>query len=114
MSIPDLPPEVHETLKLIGRKWSLNILHVLTHDPLSFGELKTEVKGISASVLSDLLTEFIENDIIEKKIISESPNKSAYFITSFGKILCDIIDNIMTWGNDLVTKQQTRVSVSRE
>ncbi|MHA2249822.1 MAG: winged helix-turn-helix transcriptional regulator [Candidatus Kariarchaeaceae archaeon] len=100
-----LPPEVVETLRLIGRKWSVIILHELTHTPLSFGELKDRIKGVSASVLSDLLSEFIDKDIIEKRSVSISPPRSAYFITSFGSILCDIIDSINSWGSELLQKK---------
>ncbi len=83
----ELSDEVVEVLRLIGRKWSLIILHELTHDPMSFGELKETIKGVSASVLSDLLSEFISKDIIEKRSISISPPRSAYFITSFGRLI---------------------------
>ena len=110
----DLPEEVHETLRLIGRKWSIMILHDLTHEPMSFGELRESIKGISASVLSDLLNEFMDNDIVEKRVISVSPNRSAYFISDFGQVLCDIIENIMEWGTSLISKRSTRVSVSKD
>ncbi len=101
----DLPPEVVETLRLIGRKWSVIMLHELTHNPMSFGELKDQIKGVSASVLSDLLSEFIDKEIIEKRSISISPPRSAYFITSFGSVLCDIIDSISNWGSELIGRK---------
>ncbi|OLS26484.1 MAG: putative HTH-type transcriptional regulator YtcD [Candidatus Heimdallarchaeota archaeon LC_2] len=100
-----LSEEVVEVLRLIGRKWSLMILHELTHDPMSFGELKQTIQGVSASVLSDLLSEFISKDIIEKRSISISPPRSAYFITSFGAILCEIIDSITNWGSELLRRR---------
>jgi len=100
-----LSDEVIDTLRLIGRKWSLIILHELTHTPLSFGELKDRIKGVSASVLSDLLSEFIGKLIIEKRSISISPPRSAYFITSFGAVLCEIIDSINNWGSELVQRR---------
>ncbi len=109
----ELPPEVLETIRLIGRKWAVNILHELTHNPLSFSELRNQVKGISASVLSDLLNEFINNNIIEKRIISTKPNRSAYFITEFGEILCEIIESIMAWGSTLMNKRAGHVSINR-
>ncbi|MDH5403118.1 MAG: helix-turn-helix transcriptional regulator [Candidatus Heimdallarchaeota archaeon] len=98
-----LPPEIVETIRLIGRKWALVILHELTHEPLGFGELKERIDGVSASVLSDLLNEFIEKEIIEKRIVSK--NKSIYFITDFGGVLCSIITAISEWGSKLLSKQ---------
>lgn len=106
-----LPIEVVETIRLIGRKWSVIILHELTHTPLSFGEIKERIKGVSASVLSDLLSEFIEKGIIEKRSISISPPRSAYFITSFGSVLCDIIDSINQWGAELLSRQKSHIKV---
>ena len=38
-----LSEEVVEVLRLIGRKWSLMILHELTHDPMSFGESSNSI-----------------------------------------------------------------------
>ncbi|MCH8907790.1 MAG: helix-turn-helix transcriptional regulator [Candidatus Heimdallarchaeota archaeon] len=105
-----LSPDVIDVLRLIGRKWSLIILHELTHNPMSFGELKETIKGVSASVLSDLLSEFISKEIIEKRSVSISPPRSAYFITSFGAILCDIIDSINSWGEEL-TRRVSRIKV---
>lgn len=109
-----LPAEILETIRLIGRKWSVVILHELTHTPLSFGELKENIPGVSASVLSDLLTEFQDKEIIEKRSISVSPPRAAYFITGFGQVLCDIIESISSWGAELARKNQGRVTVTRD
>ncbi|MHA2501596.1 MAG: winged helix-turn-helix transcriptional regulator [Candidatus Kariarchaeaceae archaeon] len=108
-----LPNEILETIRLIGRKWSVVVLHELTHEPLSFGELKEKIPGVSASVLSDLLTEFQEKEIIEKRSISVSPQRSAYFISEFGQVLCKIIESISDWGAKLVSQKQGSVSVTR-
>ena len=108
-----LPPEILETIRLIGRKWSVVVLHELTHSPLSFGELKEKIPGVSASVLSDLLNEFQDKEIIEKRSISMSPPRSAYFISSFGQVLCSIISSISEWGAKLVEKKATSVNVKR-
>jgi DNA-binding HxlR family transcriptional regulator len=108
-----LPPEIIETIRLIGRKWAVVVLHELTHSPLSFGELKDKIYGISASVLSDLLTEFMEKDIIEKRTISVSPPRSVYHISSFGSVLCGIIENISEWGATLINHKQSHVSVDK-
>ena len=108
-----LPPEILETIRLIGRKWSVVVLHELTHSPLSFGELKEKIPGVSASVLSDLLTEFQDQDIIEKRTLSVSPARSAYFISEFGHVLCNIIESIADWGAKVIQKKQHSVSVKR-
>ena len=98
----DLPAEVYETIRLIGRKHAFKVLHLITHNPLSFNEIKEELK-ISASMLSDLLSDFQMKNIIEKRQISSNPSKYAYFMTdNFGHALCTIIDSITDWGSGLI------------
>ncbi|MHA2168377.1 MAG: winged helix-turn-helix transcriptional regulator [Candidatus Kariarchaeaceae archaeon] len=101
----DVPPAVSSVIRLIGRKRAVNLLHELVHSSLSFGELKDSIEGISASVLSDLLSAFIERGIVAKREMSISPPRSSYFITDFGAVLCEILDSIMEWGTELVEKE---------
>ena len=71
----ELPPEVLLTIKLIGKKWSLPILYAL-HDKigLGFSELKRELKDcISSNMMSQVLGELQNNNLVEKRIISTSP-----------------------------------------
>ncbi len=109
-----LPPSVLETIRLIGRKWAVNILYELMNEALSFSEIKNRIQGISSSVLSDLLNTFIDNHIVEKKIIAISPKKTEYFITDFGNVLCEILENIMDWGDSLILKRKSAVKIHRD
>ena len=92
----DLPDHVTETIRLMGKKWALVVLHTLSHSPASFGELKTKISGISASVLSDLLSEFTKSNLVEKR--STGPNQHMYFIGEFGPLLCELVDNLDRFG----------------
>lgn len=96
----DLPEHVTETIRLMGKKWALIVLHTLSHNPSSFGELKSKISGISASVLSDLLSEFTSNNMIEKRSVGS--NQHMYFIGEFGSLLCDLVDNLDLFGMKMV------------
>jgi DNA-binding HxlR family transcriptional regulator len=91
-----LPEHVELIIKLLGRKWALVILHTLVHTHANFGELKELIPGISVSVLSDLLSEFVEQGLVEKVNVN-SPHPT-YFMTDFGTILCDLIDKLDEFG----------------
>lgn len=98
----DLSPEVYETIRLVGRKHAFKVLHLITHQPLSFNEIKEEL-NISASMLSDLLSDFQLKNIIEKRQIASGPVKYSYFMTdNFGHALCTIIESITEWGAALI------------
>ena len=106
-----IPESVIETLKLISRKWAVQVLNELNYNSLSFGEIRNIIP-LSSPVLSDLLRELIENDIVEKRKISSSPEKFIYHITEFGSVLCKIIENIMEWGQSLINLKN-EVSVKK-
>ncbi len=95
-----LPKHIEETLRLIGRKWAIPVLHELTHSPLTFGELKNKIPGISASVLSGLLSDFQVHGVLEKKTVN--PPHHTYFIGDFGMVFCDIIERIDEFGKQLL------------
>lgn len=99
-SVHELPKHVSHVIRLVGRKWALDVLHTLAHDPLTFGELKKRVNGISASVLSDLLSEFQEKNIIEKRTVN--PPHHTYFIGDFGNLLCEIVDRLDEFGTKVM------------
>lgn len=100
--IHDLPERISATLRLIGKKWAVEVLHKLQHAALGFGELQDEVEGISTSVLADLLNNLQEWKIIEKRTISQNPEKHSYFISEFGNRFCRIVDEIDQWDKEFV------------
>ena len=107
-----MPPEVYETIRMVGRKHAFKVLHLITHQPLSFNEIKEEL-SISASMLSDLLSDFQLKNIIEKRQIVSRPVKYAYFMTdNFGHALCKIIDSINEWGAGLLDTS-SHISISK-
>lgn len=108
-----LPISVQETFRLIGRKWAINILYLLMNDPHTFGDLKNNIQGISSSVLSDLLNTFIEEEIVEKKILSISPKKTEYFLTEFGLVLCEIVESILKWGDLLLDRRSRSANIKK-
>lgn len=108
----DIDPTVIEVIRLLGKKWGIPVLHLLEQSALGFSEIRDKMKNVSPSVLSELLNEFIKKGILDKREISLSPLRSAYFITDFGKVYCQIIGLIEEWGLDLV-KRISKIQVHR-
>lgn len=99
----DLPEHVNDAIRLLGRKWALIVLHTLFHQPSSFGELKEKISGISASVLSSLLSEFTSMNMLQKR--ATSSQSFTYFVEDFGSVVCDLVDLLDEFGRALHSKR---------
>jgi DNA-binding HxlR family transcriptional regulator len=86
------------TLKIIGGRWKLMILHELCSGVSRFGELKRNLKGISEKVLAEHLRELERDGIIQRKVYAEVPPKVEYSLTVSGKTLKPILDAMHEWG----------------
>jgi DNA-binding HxlR family transcriptional regulator len=93
----DLCP-VTETIKLIGKKWHLIILHELTRGPRGFNDLRRSVRGISAKVLSESLQHLERRSLVTRRIHSESPIRVEYALTQKGIELERLFDDMKAWG----------------
>lgn len=86
------------TAKLIGKKWHPVIISRLLKESKGFNQLKRDVGGISAKVLSESLKDLQEHGIVEKKQISESPKQVRYSLTERGESLKPVILSMKDWG----------------
>ncbi len=93
----DLCP-VTETAKLIGKKWYLIILHELTREPMGFNDLKRAVRGISAKVLSESLSELDARGLVVRHVYSASPIRVEYALTDKGAELNALFQVMKQWG----------------
>ncbi len=86
------------TLKVIGSKWAMLILHNLFDGKKRFGELQRSLKGISPKTLSQRLQELEKEGIISKKIYAEVPLHVEYSLTEKGKSLGKMFEDMAKWG----------------
>ncbi len=91
---------VAKTLKVIGSKWTMMILHNLFEDKKRFGELQRSLGSISPKTLSQRLDELEETGIIEKKIFTEIPLHVEYYLTPKGNSLRKIFRDLESWGKE--------------
>ncbi|CAN5144545.1 helix-turn-helix domain-containing protein [soil metagenome] len=93
---------VSSTLKIIGSKWTMLILHNLFTGKKRFGELQRLLDGISPKTLSQRLQELEKEGIIHKKVFAEVPLHVEYTLTKKGESLGDIFDKMAQWGEATV------------
>lgn len=89
---------VTETARIIGKKWYLIILHALLDKPTGFNDLKRAVRGISAKVLSENLSELEAHGLVNRTVYSESPIRVEYSLTDKGRELDGVFNAMKNWG----------------
>lgn len=89
---------VAKTLKIIGSKWTILILHSLCNGKMRFGELQRELGSISPKTLSQRLKELETEGILQKKVFAEVPLRVEYSLTKKGISLKKIFDTMDKWG----------------
>lgn len=89
---------VTKTIKIIGSKWTILILHQLFDKPKRFGEIQKALEGISPRTLSLRLQELEGDNLITRKAYAEIPPHVEYSLTQKGHSLNDIICKMREWG----------------
>jgi DNA-binding HxlR family transcriptional regulator len=89
---------VTKALRLIGSKWTLNIIYVLCESTKRFGQIQRELVGISPRTLSLRLSQLESDGIISKKIFAQIPPRVDYSLTPKGASLRTILTQLDLWG----------------
>lgn len=89
---------VRDVMDLLNGKWKIPIIVVLMSGPRRFSELKNEIEGISAKMLSKELKELEVNELVKRKVYDTSPVTVEYSITDYGLTLEDVIKGLSRWG----------------
>ena len=91
---------VSKTLRIIGSKWTMMLLHNIFEGNTRFGQLQRALEGISPKTLSLRLQELEKEGIISRKVYAEIPLHVEYSLTKKGKSLSDIFKAMERWGTE--------------
>ena len=96
------------TLSIISGKHKMVILYCLMEfGNVRFNELKRYLKNISDKTLSNNLKELEADQLIIRKEYPQIPPKVEYSLSSRGKSLMQVLDQLCVWGeNNRLAKQQ--------
>ncbi len=82
---------IDNTLKYIGKKWSIPILRDLFLGRTRFSEFLEANNNLSTKMLSTRLKDLEKNGVIEKRIVETHPVLIEYHLTKKGKGLGKIL-----------------------
>lgn len=95
-----LPCPVEAAARIIGQKWTLQIVHHLLHMPsLRFCELQEALGGVNPSTLSSRLKMLEEAGMVERVQISDIPPHVEYSLTPMGHELDGVLQQICRWSS---------------
>jgi DNA-binding HxlR family transcriptional regulator len=88
-------------MAFLGGAWTPNVIWYLREGPRRFNELRGDVVGISAKVLSQRLQRLQADGIVERRVMPTAPPTVEYELTELGRELLPAVDAIVEVGHRL-------------
>lgn len=89
---------IAKALEVVGERWTLLIVRDVMNGNRRFGELAASL-GVARNVLSARLQRLVEEDILERRLYRESPERYEYFLTEKGLDLWPALVALLHWGD---------------
>ncbi len=100
---------VDEAARIIGQKWTLQIVHsLLDCRSRRFCELQEDLGGVNPSTLSSRLKMLEEEGLVRRIQVSAIPPHVEYSLTVKGYELRSVIAEITKWSNSWLCSDQSR------
>jgi len=100
---------VTESLRVIGGKWRLRIIHEIGLEKRRFGEMKRLIPEISEKMLIQELKSLTELGVLSRKAFNEIPPKVEYSLTTHGQKIIPIIEQVASFGFELIKRNKKYV-----
>jgi DNA-binding HxlR family transcriptional regulator len=84
-------------MELLGERWAMLVLRELAYGPRRFSELKTDLQGISANVLTQRLNELEARGLIRKTRLPPPASVQVYESTPWGLEAIPVIASLGRW-----------------
>lgn len=84
-------------LELIGERWALLVMRELMFGPRRFSELRADLTGISANVLTQRLTELERRGLVRKTKLPPPASVQVYEATEWGLEAAPVIRSLGKW-----------------
>ncbi len=91
---------LREVLDIIGGKWSMPIIYILSKGKMRFKELERSVEGINTRMLVKELKNMELNGILSRQVFATVPPTVEYTLTEKGEKLLPSIISLHKWGEE--------------
>ncbi len=91
-----------DVLDIIGGKWAMPIIYILSKGKMRFKELERSIEGINTRMLVKELKNMEANGILTREIFATVPPTVEYTLTEKGKKLLPSIESLYKWGQEFI------------
>lgn len=91
-----------DVLEIIGGKWSMPMIYILSKGKMRFKELERSVEGINTRMLVKELKNMEANGIVTREVFATVPPTVEYTLTEKGQKLVPSIVSLHNWGQEFV------------
>lgn len=100
-------------LKLIGGKWQIPILWVLSQNgTMRYNELKRKIPSITNMMLTQSLKDLEANGLIKRVQYMEIPPRVEYSLTDAGKKLMPALAELARWGTEQMKQYNNKCDIA--
>ena len=89
-----------EVLDIIGGKWAMPIIYILSKGKMRFKELERSIEGINTRMLVKELKNMEANGILIREVFATVPPTVEYTLTYKGEQLLPSIKSLHSWGQE--------------
>jgi len=89
-----------DVLDIIGGKWSMPIIYILSKGTMRFKEIERSIEGINTRMLVKELKNMEANGIITREVFATVPATVEYTLTNKGEKLLPSIVSLHQWGEE--------------
>lgn len=100
MSVSEKTCNLKDVLDIIGGKWAMPIIYMLSKGKMRFKELERAVEGINTRMLVKELKNMETNGIITREVFATVPPTVEYTLTDKGEKLLPSIVSLHNWGQE--------------
>jgi len=97
-TFPRSPCPITNALDLLGDKWTLIVIRDLFLGRRIYSDFQSSPEGIPTNILADRLKRLLKSGVINKEAYQERPVRYEYSLTTKGKALAPVIEEIGNWG----------------
>ena len=100
MKISEKTCSLRDVLDIIGGKWSMPIIYILSKGKMRFKEIERSVEGINTRMLVKELKNMEVNGIVTREVFATVPPTVEYTLTTKGEKLLPSIVSLHKWGQE--------------
>jgi DNA-binding HxlR family transcriptional regulator len=93
--------EVTSALEMLTRRWTPQIVLLLSRQPARFNEVARLIPGLSKRLVGERLRELQAAGLVSRRVDPGPPITAVYSLTAEGERLSPLFDNIWTFAEEL-------------